>query len=148
MKGRIGLITVLTDNVPALLQFYRDILGFQAKGEVGEYMEFESEGVRFAVCSRSIMEQATGHASYKEARGGQSFELAFRVDSPEEVDRAYADIAAKGATSVKGPATMPWGLRTAFFADPDGNIHELYADKQGAAKQGSSPAWMDHRRVT
>jgi len=22
---------------------------------------------------------------------------------------------------------MPWGLRAAFFTDPDGNIHELFA---------------------
>jgi catechol-2,3-dioxygenase len=26
---------------------------------------------------------------------------------------------------------MAWGRRTAFFADPEGNIHELYSLKQG-----------------
>lgn len=131
MKGKIALITILTGNVPALLQFYRDVLGFQAKGDMGEYVEFESEGVRFAICSRSIMEGATKHPSYKEPKSGQSFELAFPLDTPEEVDKAYADIVAKGATPIQAPTTMPWGQRTAFFADPDGNIHELFADLPG-----------------
>ncbi|MFQ5753700.1 MAG: VOC family protein [bacterium] len=34
----------------------------------------------------------------------------------------------KGTTPIQAPATMPWGQKTAFFADPDGNIHELFAN--------------------
>ncbi|MHA2296323.1 MAG: VOC family protein [Candidatus Hodarchaeales archaeon] len=59
MKGKISLITILTNNGPALIQFYRDVLGFQVKSESGEYVEFENEGVRFAICPRSVMEQVT-----------------------------------------------------------------------------------------
>lgn len=39
----------------------------------------------------------------------------------------YEDLISKGATSIKGPSDMPWGHRTAFFADPEGNIHEIFA---------------------
>jgi uncharacterized glyoxalase superfamily protein PhnB len=84
--------------------------------------------VRFAVCARSILQQASGHASFTEARHGQAFELAFPCREPAEVDRGYADIVAQGAAPVHAPADMPWGQRTALFADPDGNIHELFAD--------------------
>ena len=128
MKSQIALITILTDNVPALTRFYQDALGFSVKTDMGEYIEFESEGVRFAVCARSIMKNATGDPSFAENRVGQSFELAFPLVLPAEVDGAYAEILARGAKPIQSPANMPWGQRTAFFADPDGNIHELFAD--------------------
>ncbi len=128
MKTKIALVTVLADDVPAMVQFYRDALGFALKGQDDGYVELESEGVRFAVCSRAIMADATGHSSYKEPRRGQAFELAFPVEAPEEVDRAYAELLARGAAPVMPPTNMPWGQRTACFADPEGNIHELFAD--------------------
>jgi uncharacterized glyoxalase superfamily protein PhnB len=95
---------------------------------LGEYVEFANDGVRFAICARSVMARATGHPDFETARRGQSFELAFSLDRPETVDRTYADILERGATPVAAPASMPWGQRTAFFADPEGNIHELFAD--------------------
>lgn len=134
MKGKIALITILTDDVPSLLQFYRDVLGFQVENDLGEYVEFENAGVRFAVCARSTMEQATGHPTFNEPRGGQSFELAFPLDTPEELDQAYAEVVAKGAAPIQAPANMPWGQRTAFFADPEGNIHELFAELPDTAE--------------
>jgi uncharacterized glyoxalase superfamily protein PhnB len=134
VKGKVALITLLTDNMPAMLRFYRDVLGFQVKNDQGKYVEFENDGVRFAICSRLIMKSVTGHASYRQAKAGQSFELSFPLDTPEEVDRVYADILTKGAKPIMAPATMSWGHRTAFFADPDGNIHELFAELPGIAE--------------
>jgi lactoylglutathione lyase len=132
MQPKIALITILTDNIGPLVRFYRDALGFRPQGEIDEanlsYTEFESAGVRFAICQRSVMAQFTGHASFSESTRGQAFELAFPCESPAEVDTAYAEIISKGATPVQAPANMPWNQRTAFFADPDGNIHELFAD--------------------
>jgi lactoylglutathione lyase len=59
---------------------------------------------------------------------GQSVELAFKVETPDEVDTTYTKIIHKGATPIKSPEDKPWGQRAAFFADPDGNIHEIFAD--------------------
>jgi hypothetical protein len=33
-----------------------------------------------------------------------------------------------GAIPIKKPSYMPWNQRTGFFADPDGNVHEVFAD--------------------
>jgi catechol 2,3-dioxygenase-like lactoylglutathione lyase family enzyme len=111
--------------------FYVDVLGFEAKEDLGNYVEFANEGVRFAICTREVMHEGTDHLSYRETRKGQAFELAFPLDSPEEVERAYDEIVSKGAAPVKGPMMMPWGRMTAFFADPEGNIHELYSLRPG-----------------
>jgi lactoylglutathione lyase len=45
-----------------------------------------------------------------------------------DVESIYSEIIKKGAVPIKEPSDMPWGQRTAFFADPDGNVHELFAD--------------------
>jgi len=129
MKAQISLITILTTDVPKMTEFYTDVLGFKIKSESPNYVDFENDGARFAICSRQIMADITGgHSSFNEVTKGQSFELAFPCASPEEVIRTYDELIAKGATAVKEPTIMPWGQTTAFFADPEGNIHEIFAD--------------------
>jgi len=128
MNGKIALITVLTDNVPTLVQFYQDVLGFEVKTQHGDYVEFHNDGVRFAICSRAIMFEATDHQSYNESKGGQLFSLAFPCNTVEEVDKTYDKIIERGALPIKSPSNMPWNQRTGFFADPEGNIHEVFAD--------------------
>ena len=126
---RIGLITVLTDNIENMKIFYSQVLGFEIIEEMKNYIEFRNEGVRFAVTTREEMFRETGHKSYLKPREGQSFELAFPVGSPEDVDKVYNELLAKGATQIKEPMMMPWGRKTGFIADPEGNIHELYSYK-------------------
>ena len=129
MKARIALVTVLTNDVPKMKRFYQEALGFTIKSEMDGYVELENEGVRFSICTRQVMADITGgHASFNAEKTGQAFELAFPCDSPEDVERSYHDIVAKGAIPIKAPATMPWGQTTAFFADPEGNIHEIFTD--------------------
>jgi uncharacterized glyoxalase superfamily protein PhnB len=74
------------------------------------------------------MEEATGNRRYKEKPAGHSFELAFPVETPQDVDSRYKELIAGGAKPIKAPADMPWGQRTAFFSDPDGNIHEIFSN--------------------
>jgi lactoylglutathione lyase len=128
MNGKIALITILTDYVPGMVKFYQDALGFKVKVDMGEYVELENDTVRFAICDREIMLKATNHESYRIGTTGQAFELAFPCDTPDEVDQAYANIVARGAKPIQPPASMPWGQRTAFFADPEGYIHELFSE--------------------
>ena len=127
MQSRIALISIFTDKLEDMVRFYRDALGFQVAFQMGEYIEFKSENVRFAVCSLKMMRETIDHPGFKAPRSGLAFQLAFDAVSPAEVDRAYADLLGKGAAAVKAPADIPWNERTAFFADPDGNVHEIYA---------------------
>jgi len=128
MKGQIALITILTDDVSRLSRFYQSALGFEVLQDMGQYVELINPGVRFAICARSVMENTTRDPGFIQARSGQTFELAFPLPSAAELNQAYADIVAKGAVPIQPPANMPWNQRTAFFADPDGNIHELFTD--------------------
>jgi len=131
MLNRIGLITIVTRNIDEMKKFYTNVLEFNCIEELEGYVEFESKGVRFAITTDDVMYDATNHPSYREEKKGQRFELAFPLPNPDAVGVAYDQIIQKGAIPVSPPVMMPWGRMTAFFADPDGNIHELYSLKPG-----------------
>ncbi len=129
MRPQIDMIGCLTSNLEAMKVFFRDVIGFEIIFEMeGNYVEFKNEGTRFALSTHEVMKEATGHEDFTTHKFGHVLELAFRCDDAADVDQSYADISEKGATPIKAPADMPWGQRTAFFADPDGNIHELFCD--------------------
>ena len=43
----------------------------------------------------------------------------------EDVNAAYEALKAEGVTFLRPPTDQPWGLRTAHFADPEGNLWEI-----------------------
>lgn len=124
----INMIGIVTTKFASMKQFYQDVIGLPVLLEMEQYVEFQHPHVRFAITTNDIMAKATGHASFSEKKQGQVLELAFAVENPEAVDTTYARITREGAQPVNAPADMPWNQRAAFFADPDGNIHELFAD--------------------
>ncbi len=124
MKAQINLITIWTNSIHPMKNFYKKILGFNIINDLGDYVEFQNSGVRFALCMRSVMFDHSD--AYKIEPCGQTFELAFPCDTIEDVDYTYKIIIDLGATPVQEPKDMPWGQRTALFADPDSNIHEIF----------------------
>jgi uncharacterized glyoxalase superfamily protein PhnB len=54
----------------------------------------------------------------------------------DDVDELHAELAAKGVEFVREPIDREWGLRTAHFKDPDGNVWEI---AQQLPKDSSPP---------
>ena len=128
MKLQIDMIGVITHQLATMRDFYTQAIGLEVLEEMENYIEFKHGGVRFALSTNKVMKNTTGDKSYDDVKGGQSFELVFKVANPTELDEAYAHVIEKGALKIKGPEDKPWGQRAAFFADPDGNIHEIFCD--------------------
>ncbi len=126
MKAKINLITIWTDDMDKMKNFYNQVLGFKINNDLGNYVEFDNEGVRFAICMREVMYDYSNE--YKKNIEGQSFELAFPCDDVKDVDLTYSQLTSMGAVPMQAPQNMPWNQRTALFADPDGNIHEIFAE--------------------
>ena len=59
--------------------------------------------------------------------GGRRLGIAFRCDSPAEVDRLYGELIAAGAHGYKEPWDAFWGQRYAQLEDPDGSVVDLFA---------------------
>jgi len=54
--------------------------------------------------------------------------LPFLCESLKEVDLTYEKLIKLGGIPIASPKNMPWNQRTVLFADPDGNIHEIFAE--------------------
>jgi len=126
MRAEINLVTIWTDNIENMKAFYSETMGFKIINDLGDYVEFENTGVRFAICNRSVMFEYSD--LFKVRHSGQGFELAFPCDSVEELDESYRTLIRNGAKGIHEPQNMPWRQRTALFADPDGNIHEIFTE--------------------
>lgn len=126
MKVEIHLITIWTNDIDKMKSFYNEVLGFKVKNDLGNYVEFENSGMRFAICMREVMYDYS--KEYEKNVFGQAFELAFPCENPSDVDQSFKKLISMGATPIYEPQDMHWSQRTALFADPDGNIHEIFAE--------------------
>jgi catechol 2,3-dioxygenase-like lactoylglutathione lyase family enzyme len=47
MKAEINLITIWTDEIDRMRNFYNQVLGFRIKNDLGNYVEFENSRPRW-----------------------------------------------------------------------------------------------------
>jgi len=121
-------ITVLAEDVDRLARFFEEALDLSVAVREEHYVAFAVPGMRLAIFRRSLMGANTrDHPSFRVPRGAQSFELNFECPNTAEVERSYERVVAHGATPIASPVTTDWGHFTGFFADPEGNIHSLFA---------------------
>ena len=117
---------IFVKDMPTMVRFYRDVLGFEIKEDENTTNVFlEKDGTLFLLYRRTDFEEMTGRR-FDYARGVNGhYEIALSVENYASVDKAYAEALSKGAASVMGPATEPWGQRTCYISDPDGNLIEI-----------------------
>ncbi|MGW2643384.1 VOC family protein [Streptomyces sp. NPDC001393] len=120
----LAQVRLLVTDFAACYRFYADILGLkpQSGATEGPYEKFSphtgSAGI--ALQDRAMMAEVlkelgdtvTGHRSL----------VVLRVD---DLDAYCAEITARGAVLVHGPAPMTDRMRVAHLKDPEGNLVEL-----------------------
>lgn len=117
---------IFVKDMPTMVRFYRDVLGFEIKEDENTTNVFlEKDGTLFLLYRRTDFEEMTGRR-FDYARGVNGhYEIALSVENYASVDKAYAEALSKGAESVMEPATEPWGQRTCYISDPEGNLIEI-----------------------
>lgn len=113
-------------DMAKMIRFYRDVLEFEIKeDENTDNIYLLKDGTLFLLYGRSDFERLTSKKyEYLKVVNAHS-EMALYVDTYEEVDLQYKKAIAHGAASLLEPTTEPWGQRTCFIADPEGNIIEI-----------------------
>ena len=113
-------------DMATMIRLYRDVLGFEIKEEENtDNVYLVKDGTLFLLYGRKDFETLTGKR-YEYLKGINAHsEMALYVDSFSQVDEEYQKAIDNGATSLLEPTTEPWGQRTCFIADPEGNIIEI-----------------------
>jgi len=123
---RLDGIGLFVNDMKTMVEFYKNILGFEIDwdGEEPNVM-LEKDGTLFMFYGRNDFEKMTNKRfNYVNGINGH-YEIALSVPTYSYVDLVYADIISKGVESVMEPTTEPWGQRTCYIADPEGNLIEI-----------------------
>ncbi|ADY55288.1 Glyoxalase/bleomycin resistance protein/dioxygenase [Syntrophobotulus glycolicus DSM 8271] len=123
---RLDGFGIFVKDMAVMVRFYRDVLGFEIKEEENTTNVYlEKDGTLFLLYRRTDFEKMTNRSfGYAEAVNGH-YEIALSVENHKAVDLAFKEVLSKGATPVLEPTTEPWGQRTCYITDPEGNLIEI-----------------------
>jgi catechol 2,3-dioxygenase-like lactoylglutathione lyase family enzyme len=119
---QLGYVIVLCDDLDRMKAFYRDLFAFPVEAESATSLAFRAGSVFLALRKRTRTYDGRGAGI-----GSPGVQIAFPV-SLAEVDLCHKQLVDKGVTILDPPKDQPWGHRTLYFSDPEGNILEVYAD--------------------
>ncbi|WP_193598862.1 VOC family protein [Microbacterium sp. YJN-G] len=119
-------------DAEASLGFYRDVLGFEVRKDVGhQQMRWITVGPAGQPDTAIVLTPPAVDPGINDAERSMILELMAKgsyggiVLSTPDVDAAFAEIEAKGADVVQEPIDQPYGIRDCAFRDPAGNMVRL-----------------------
>lgn len=119
-------IRLLTTDFTATFKFYHEVMALEHHegASEGPYAEFKAGNVILALFPRDLMAGVVGTGDKPAQSDGQDMICAiFDVDN---VDAVFERMREAGAHVVTMPEDRPgWGIRTAHFRDPSGNLIEI-----------------------
>ena len=117
---------IFVKDMATMVRFYRDVLGFEIKeDENASNVYLVKDETLFLLYRRTDFEKMIDRSlGYANTINGH-YEIALSVENYEAVDSAFKDVLSKGAIPVLEPTTEPWGQRTCYIADPEGNLIEI-----------------------
>jgi lactoylglutathione lyase len=125
MFNRINAVVLFVHDFQKCLAFYRDIVGLEVVQLESRFAAFKMQDQDFAIIEMSeASEMVKVPMDAFEPQSGKTDRvlLCTRV---ENVDDAYEALKVKGVEFTMPPTDQYWGLRTAFFKDPEGNLWEI-----------------------
>jgi catechol 2,3-dioxygenase-like lactoylglutathione lyase family enzyme len=122
-------IGVAVSDLDRAIAFYTE-LGLEFPADAEDHVEAQLPGgLRFMLDTEETIRSFD--PDWTPPAEGHRSSLAFRCDSPAEVDAAYARLLEVGGKAYKEPFDAFWGMRYATVKDPDGNAIDLFADLEG-----------------
>jgi catechol 2,3-dioxygenase-like lactoylglutathione lyase family enzyme len=121
----LDYVVLIVADLERALRFYEGALGLELQHRSGAYAQLRAGTTRLSLYARDAMQATLGTALREPTPDAPAFELGFKVP---DCDAAFAELRAAGAAEAAPPTDRPWGQRTAYLRDPDGNLIELAQD--------------------
>ncbi|OGY85267.1 MAG: hypothetical protein A3F54_00160 [Candidatus Kerfeldbacteria bacterium RIFCSPHIGHO2_12_FULL_48_17] len=123
MITKINATVLFVKKFDECVKFYKNILELKPKMSDKGFQSFDVKGQELALMDLTTAAQMINETIIQPTQVGPHRVLlaAFM----EDTDKAYKNLKAKGVEFIKPPTTQPWGQRTAYFQDPEGNIWEI-----------------------
>lgn len=120
-KG-ISAITVFAEDLAATKAFYREVFGLPIHYEDDDSAVFNFGNTLINLLKSSEAVALIEPAAVATPEAGSRLQFTIDVD---DVDAMCAELAKRGVELLNGPIDRPWGIRTASFRDPAGQIWEI-----------------------
>ncbi|GAA3808239.1 VOC family protein [Sphaerisporangium flaviroseum] len=126
MKAHLDVVGIIVEDMARSLAFYRR-LGLDLPPEADEqpHVEFVLPG-GLRLAWDTVETIRSFDSEWQRPSGGNRMSLAFRLDSPADVDALHDTLVSLGHESHKAPWDAFWGQRYAVVHDPDGNTVDLF----------------------
>ncbi|MGP3696771.1 VOC family protein [Rhodobacter sp. NSM] len=119
---RVTLITLGVADLEASVAFY-ERLGWQQHRAQEGVAFFQLHGSALALFGRKELAADQGRPGAELGTG--AITLAQNFGTVAEVDAAFEEALAAGATALKRPEKVFWGGYSGYWADPDGHVWEV-----------------------
>jgi catechol 2,3-dioxygenase-like lactoylglutathione lyase family enzyme len=113
---------LLCRDIGQMTAFYGNVLGFPVLEASPNWVVFKTGSTVLTLRQRGRSYDGEGPPA-----GSAAVQLAFRV-APAQVDICHHELLGEGVTILEPPKDQSFGHRTLFFADPEHNVLEIYAD--------------------
>lgn len=117
---------LLVSNFKQCFLFYRDVMGFKPVfgTEDDVYADFDTGSNHISLFDKYLMSKAISYEHLPTSANAQDkICLVFGV---ENIDQTCIILQEQGVQMLTLPENRPdWGIRTAHFRDPDGNLIEI-----------------------
>lgn len=127
MFNKVTAVVLFVEDLDRAKAFYHETLGLEITFEDDVSFAFRLENQDFALVKRSAGIEML-NAQVLASQTSVSHQVMLCADVAD-VDTVYKSLTAKGVSFIKPPIDQPWGWRTAYFADPEGNLWELRQPK-------------------
>lgn len=131
--ARLDVIGVIVSDMDRAVRFYRRLgLEFPDDPDPEGHGHVETTlpgGLRLALDTEETIRSFD--PDWSPPSSGHRMSIAFRCDSPADVDSVYRELVAAGAEGRLEPWDAFWGQRYAQLKDPDGNVVDLFSPRDG-----------------
>jgi catechol 2,3-dioxygenase-like lactoylglutathione lyase family enzyme len=142
-RADVNTITLGAYDLEALRGFYARLGWIEASVSGPGWACFETGGALLTLFPVEDLERDCFPSVPAPSRSDGAFRgltLAVSVAREEDVDVSLEFARLAGATVLMEPEVAPWGTRTAFFADPEGNVWEIACTPGSALDElGAAP---------